>query len=105
MRPGGIMAGVRPRTWRGWSVVAIVLVMAAGAGVQLLLAAARAVHLVDMVPGADAGIATSAALEAARASSLAWGLVLLGLGVATAVVLLIRARRGLGAATSSSGAP
>lgn len=100
-----MMATVRPRTWRGWLVVVIVLVVAVGVGVQFLLATARAVYLVDMVPGADAGIATSPALEAARASSVTWGLVLLGLGVGTAVVVLMHARRGMGGVPSSFGAP
>lgn len=83
---------MRPRTAPGWAtafgVVGVALVLVA----LLAAALARTTSLVDLVPGADAGIATSPALERARADSAVLGAALLGLGVVVGTVLLLRYR-------------
>lgn len=82
-----------PSTWRGRLAAAITLVAAAVVGLLLIVALAQETYLVDMVPGADAGLATSPALESARARAVASGLILLGLGRGTAGVLVVGAGR------------
>ena len=84
---------VRPRTKYGWASAAAVLVSAVVLAACASAALLRSAVLVDQVPGADAGLATSAALEAARAQASLFAVVLLALGIATAVVLTVRARR------------
>lgn len=58
--------------------------------------------LVEQVPGADAGLATSAALESTRVQASLFATALLALGVETGVVLLVRTRRRVSTQRSSS---
>jgi hypothetical protein len=76
-----------------WLAIGAVLLVAIGLAGLTLLALARTTVLVDAVPGADAGIATSPALEAARSQALLSGLTLLALGAATGIALLVKALR------------
>jgi ABC-type Fe3+ transport system permease subunit len=83
-----------------WIVVAglIALVLL----ITLISAAVSATVLVDQIPGADAGLATSQALDSAY-RTMSWSsLALLGVVVAGVVSpLLIRSRRGVKPAEGS----
>lgn len=70
------------------TVFVCAVVLAASAAAAVLPAAV----LVDQVPGADAGLATWAALESARAQVSLFALLPLILGLATGAVLTVRAR-------------
>lgn len=84
---------MRPTTARGWASASIVFVCAVFLAALAATAVLRSAVLVDQVPGADAGLGTSAALESARAQASLFAVHLLVLGIATGVVLLIRASR------------
>ena len=86
-------SGVGPESRAGWAAVVLVLTAAAVLLVLLVLAVARAAYLVDMVPGADAGLATSPGLEWSRAQAAVLGSALLLLGVGSGGALLVRRRR------------
>ena len=76
-----------------WIVVAGLIALASL--ITLISAAVSATVLVDQIPGADAGLAASPALDSAY-RTMSWSsLALLGVVVAGVVLpLLIRSRRG-----------
>ena len=74
-------------------MVGAVLLSAVVLAALAVAALFRATLLVDQVPGADAGLVTSAALESARVQASLFATALLALGVVTGVVLLLPARR------------
>ena len=90
------VSGMRPVRRIGWAAVVLVLIAATVLLVLLVLASVRTAYLVDTVPGADAGAATSPALDRARAQAVVLGSALLLLGAGTAGVLLVHRRRARG---------